>query len=117
MESQSEVIISSVVLAKEEIERALNKSRLAILPPLDAKQSLNLVKDLSVTPKTIILDPWYNKGFGGIRPDYHEFILELLSISATIADHVFLWGFPEIIAYFVDKLPTTLTLVAWLTWY
>ncbi len=64
-----------------------------------------------------MLDPWYNKGVGGVRDDYREYILELLSISATISDHVFLWGFPEIVAYFVDKLPEPLTLVAWLTWY
>jgi len=103
--------------ARREIERALQQNQVAILPPLDVIENLNLVKRLGIEPKLIILDPWYNKGFGGFRSDYDEFILELLSISGSIAEHIFLWGFPEIIARFVDKLPVPLTLLAWLTWY
>lgn len=64
-----------------------------------------------------MLDPWYNKGFGGTRGDYREYIIELLEAAALVSEHVFLWGFPEIIAYFVDKLPEPLSLVSWLTWY
>jgi hypothetical protein len=102
---------------KAAIDTSLAQHQIAILPPQDVIDSLNLLKHLSITPKVIMLDPWYNKGFGGVRPDYDEFILELLTVSASIAEHVFLWGFPEIIARFVDKLPAPLSLVAWLTWY
>jgi hypothetical protein len=115
MESQTTVDLHTRL--KEKTEHSLQTHRLAIFPPIDVKESLQLVQKLGLTPKVIILDPWYNKGFGGVRADYNEFILELLTLSATIAQHVFLWGFPEIVAYFVDKLPSPLTLVAWLTWY
>ena len=64
-----------------------------------------------------MLDPWYNKGVGGVRGDYKEYIIRLLNVAGSISEHVFLWGFPEIVAYFVDNLPSPLTLVAWLTWY
>lgn len=109
--------IQASVATRTAIMRSLDNERVAVLPPLDAVECLNLIGQIGVEPKTIILDPWYNKGFGGVRPDYDRFILELLSISGSVADHVFLWGFPEIVARFVDKIPTELTLVAWLTWY
>ena len=37
--------------------------------------------------------------------------------AGGVAEHVYLWGFPEIVARFVDRLPAPLELVAWLTWY
>ena len=64
-----------------------------------------------------MLDPWYNKGVGGTRPDYNEFIVNLLNEAAKISDHVYLWGFPEIIAHFVERIPEPLSFTAWLTWY
>lgn len=99
------------------IEQSLSKNGVAILPPIDVKESLVLIKQLGITPTVTMLDPWYNKGFGGVREDYREYILELLEAAANVSEHVFLWGFPEIVAYFVDKLPVPLTLVSWLTWY
>jgi len=102
---------------KTRIVAALDEHLVAVLAPTDVMTSLKVVRDMNLMPKVIILDPWYNKGFGGVRTDYNEFILDLLRLSGEIAEHVFLWGFPEITAHFVDKLPPTLTLVAWLTWY
>lgn len=102
---------------KRDIETMLVKDGVAILDALDAVESLRLAQTLNLRPQVVILDPWYNKGVGGTRDDYRAFILELLEEAASIADHVFLWGFPEIVAYFVDRLPAPLTLVAWLTWY
>jgi hypothetical protein len=37
-----------------------------------------------------MLDPWYNKGVGGVRDDYQDFILELLEEASHISTHVFL---------------------------
>lgn len=102
---------------KCDIESSLHKSAVAILPPMDVERSLELIGELGIKPKVTMLDPWYNKGVGGIRDDYREYLIRLLSIAGSISDHVFLWGFPEIIAYFVDNLPSPLILVAWLTWY
>lgn len=102
---------------KRAIEESIRDHGIAILPPTDVKDSFRLMNSIGITPKVTMLDPWYNKGFGGIREDYREYILDILSLAARQSNHVFLWGFPEIVAYFVDKLPQPLTLVAWLTWY
>lgn len=103
--------------APETIGAALRCYGVAILPPLDVFESIALVEKSQIRPKAIILDPWYNKGYGGVREDYQHLIIELLKRCSNIADHIFLWGFPEIVATFVDKLPEPLYLVAWLTWY
>ncbi|RIK38029.1 MAG: hypothetical protein DCC55_22380 [Chloroflexi bacterium] len=104
-------------LLQKNITTSLEAHGVAILPPLEVKDSVDLVRQLGFHPIVTMLDPWYNKGFGGVRADYKEFVLDLLQLSAVVSDHVFLWGFPEIVAYFVDKLPAELSLVAWLTWY
>jgi site-specific DNA-methyltransferase (adenine-specific) len=64
-----------------------------------------------------MLDPWYNKGVGGQRADYRDYILRLLALAGAVSPHVFLWGFPEIIAQFVERIPPPLSLGCWLTWY
>ncbi len=64
-----------------------------------------------------MLDPWYNKGVGGVRDDYVDWVTALLEAAGRIAPHVYLWGFPEIVAAFVDRIPAPLALEAWLTWY
>ena len=102
---------------KQKILNSLENHTIAILPPSDVIDSLYLIEQCELKPKVIMLDPWYNKGFGGVREDYQEYILNILDVAATISDHIFLWGFPEIVAYFVDKIPYPLKLVAWLTWY
>lgn len=65
----------------------------------------------------IILDPWYNKGIGGVRPDYHEWLASLISAALCKAPHVFVWGFPEILALQVAHIPEGARLVEWLTWF
>jgi len=66
-----------------------------------------------------MLDPWYNKGIGGVvdEAEYDRFIEELLIRACRISDHVYLWGFPEIIGPYVRSVPKSHELVAWLTWY
>ena len=92
-------------------------SRVALLSARDAFATLELASRLEIGIKAVILDPWYNKGVGGVRDDYAAFVHGLLERSASVAEHVFLWGFPEILARFVGGTPRTLELVSWLTWY
>ncbi len=99
------------------IQSSISEKGLAILPPLDAKSSFHLISYLEIRPKTTILDPWYNKGIGGTREDYKEHIIELLRAAGSVSDHVFFWGFPEIVARFIESIPEPLELVTWLTWY
>src|SRR5438132_5345981 len=99
------------------VEASLKDADVAILPPGDVIESLRLIKRLNLKPTTVMLDPWYNKGVGGVRDDYREYILEILEEAGQVADHIYLWGFPEIVATFVERLPEPLRLVAWLTWY
>ncbi len=87
---------------------------IAILPPADAMEVLSSL-DEPVT--TTILDPWYNKGAGGVRSDYDPWLASLLEAASRVSQHVFLWGFPEIVCKVLGHLPPELELVAWLTWY
>lgn len=99
------------------IEAELASAKIALLPAIDVERSLDLAVQLKLSPKVVMLDPWYNKGYGGVRDDYTGYISNLLEKAAALGEHVFLWGFPEIIARFVDKIPKPLELVCWLTWY
>lgn len=99
------------------LRSALEADRMAILPPQDVVDTLELLSALGIHAQALILDPWYNKGIGGVRDDYQDFIVDLLARAGKVSDHVFLWGFPEIVAPFVERIPRPLSLVAWLTWY
>lgn len=95
----------------------LTKSDSVILPCLDVKEVFAIVEAARLEPTVIMLDPWYNKGVGGIRDDYRDFILSTLVDAGRLAPHVFLWGFPEIVATFIEHIPAPLSLNCWLTWY
>lgn len=84
---------------------------------MDAHETLDLCLRTGLDVRCTMLDPWYNKGVGGVRDDYDAFVARLLEQSAAVGEHVYLWGFPEIVARHVDRLPVGLSLVAWLTWY
>lgn len=99
------------------ISKALDQDGVAILPPQDVKRTLALVHLLDYHFDTVMLDPWYNKGFGGMQDDYLPFFLEVIRQSGDLAEHVYFWGFPEIVAPFVERIPKPLELVSWLTWY
>ena len=92
-------------------------SKVAVLTPLDVEESLELAARSDLGFKVTMLDPWYNKGVGGERDDYVEYILRLLHLSSSVSPHTFLWGFPEIVSRFIPHLPSTLKLNCWLTWY
>jgi len=87
------------------------------LSPRDVFQAFDEADNCGLRPKVTILDPWYNKGVGGLMDDYDGFIRQLLVRACRISDHVFLWGFPEIIGPYVRLIPSSHTLVSWLTWY
>jgi len=85
-----------------------------ILPPQDVFETLRQMKQ----PVTAtILDPWYNKGVGGVVPNYYEWLYEVVDATARVSEHIFLWGFPEIVYKVLDHLPEGFALLAWLTWY
>ena len=105
------------------LDARLDRDGVVVLSPLDVEASLRLFAALAAKhPRTLaasccMLDPWYNKGTGGERDDYTDYIVGLLALAADVAPHTYLWGFPEIVARFVDRLPDPLSLTAWLTWY
>ncbi len=85
-----------------------------LLDPADVLDTLRRVK----TPVTMThLDPWYNKGVGGVRDDYDEWLVRVVGAAGSISEHVLVWGFPEIVWRLLNRLPAGLSLVAWLTWY
>ena len=91
----------------------VHESVLALLTARDA------VDTLREAPRSVatILDPWYNKGVGGQRSDYDAWLRSLVLEASRKTDHVFVWGFPEIVHRLLDELPEGFELNAWLTWY
>jgi len=89
-------------------------SKIIILPPSDVFETIKLIR-INVT--TTILDPWYNKGIGGVRPDYHHWLASVLEETGKLSKHIFIWGFPEIVAQVLGYIPRGFGLAAWLTWY
>ena len=112
----------------DRIETSLRRDGVVVLEPLDVEISLGLFAEIGAlgnsTPDhceliatCCMLDPWYNKGVGGVRDDYIDYVVGLLVAAGCVAPHVYLWGFPEIIGRFMGRLPEPLELTAWLTWY
>jgi site-specific DNA-methyltransferase (adenine-specific) len=109
--------IPAVLRVGRAVADALHDRGLAVLPPLDARDALAIAAAIGLQADTTMLDPWYNKGVGGVRDDYLPAHLEIIRAAGALSDHVFFWGFPEIVAPFVERIPPPLTLTCWLTWY
>lgn len=107
------------MLLSDAIRYALDTEGVAILPPMDVFDSISVVQEAKIHTNCTILDPWYNKGFGGELPieEYDEFISRLLNKTAEISDLIYLWGFPEVIGPYVRYAPEPFYMAAWLTWY
>lgn len=91
-----------------------SETNVTLLPPADVMHTLEaLDREVDAT----ILDPWYNRGVGGVIPDYNEWLAQLLDRTMSVSKHAFLWGFPDIVCHVLDRLPRGTELVAWLTWY
>lgn len=101
---------------RDKITTALSRDGVVILPPMDVHDTFRLARLLSAPVVTTVLDPWYNKGVGGVRDDYVPYVVGILDGAKSVSKHIFLWGFPEIIAPFVERIPSPLKLVSWLTW-
>ncbi len=104
---------------KEIITEKINNTGIAILPPMDVRESMTLLANHNIHGTTSILDPWYNKGIGGVLPDeeYDNFIKYLIQQSSKMSDIIYLWGFPEVIGPYVRFAPEHFKMSAWLTWY
>ena len=93
--------------------RKKRRASVRILPAADVMDTLAAAPQVAA----VILDPWYNKGVGGHRADYDEWLAKVIRAACRVSGHVFVWGFPEILAHQVGRLPAGFGLTAWLTWY
>jgi hypothetical protein len=99
------------------IDKELENHGVVILPPMEAKESMQLITYLNYKPVMTMLDPWYNRGVGGMRDDYVPYIIEIIDQIKDNTNHLYLWGFPETVALFIDKIKPPLEFVCWLTWF
>ena len=90
-----------------------HRTNVDILPAADVLDTLVATVPVSA----VVLDPWYNKGIGGCRADYDEWLADVVRAACRVSDHVFVWGFPEILAHQLASIPPGFSLLAWLTWY
>jgi site-specific DNA-methyltransferase (adenine-specific) len=97
----------------------LNTKGIVILPPMDVSTSLSLLRKMKLITEVVILDPWYNVGKGKIieRNEYDKFIKKILKLSCDITRNIYLWGFPQIVARYVDYAPKDFIFKEWITWY
>lgn len=104
---------------KDVIFESIDKQGIAILPPMDVFDSINLLETEQIHVACTMLDPWYNKGKGDVLPtdEYDAFIQRLLDNSGEISDLLYLWGFPEVIGPYVRYAPKDFYMASWLTWY
>jgi len=107
----------NLIEAKIYIDKKLDEKGIVILPPIEAKESMQFIKSLGFKPQTTILDPWYNRGTGGVREDYLDYQLEIISNIKDNTKHLYFWGFPEIAALFINKIEKPLEFVTWITWF
>ena len=96
---------------REKLQASLSENGVVILPPMDVLASSHALNLLGIRAQTAILDPWFNKGVGGKRDDYVEYILTVLNAMQPLSEHVFLWGFPEIVAHFRQNSSSAATTV------
>lgn len=95
----------------------MNSNSIEVYEPMDIFESIAKFKNEYGHCECVMFDPWYNKGMGGVREDYDDYIVSILNELAPIADHIYIWGFPEIVAHIVGRIPSSHQLTAWLTWY
>jgi site-specific DNA-methyltransferase (adenine-specific) len=86
---------------------------LTLYEPQDVLQTISAVPS---PVAAVVLDPWYNKGIGGVREDYDDWLARVVDAASQVADHVYVWGFPEIVWKLLNRLPHSVSLVCWLTW-
>ncbi len=103
---------ASPILSTHEVHPQGDK-HVTILPPADVLDTLRSSSRVGA----VILDPWYNRGVGGERDDYHDWLAKVIHASSRISDHIFVWGFPEIVAHQIPRIPEGFSLLAWLTWF
>lgn len=102
---------------KRIIDHELDEHGIVILPEMEAAESTQFITHLGYRPTMTMLDPWYNRGIGGVRDDYLPYILDIIRRIKDNTDHLFLWGFPEIVASFVGRIEKPLAFVTWITWF
>lgn len=99
---------------KDIIMENLANDGVVILPPQDVKETMKLI-DFPIS--TVMLDPWYNRGVGGVVDDYIPWLLSVIESASKISDHIYVWGFPDIVHNVLNYLPQGFRLNSWLTWY
>ena len=85
------------------------EQEIGLLSCREAFDAIGLVRD---DVQTTMLDPWYNKGVGGKRDDYIPWLVTIIDAPFEKSQHVFVWGFPEIVYRVLDYLPKGTELVA-----
>ena len=89
----------------------------SIIGPIDAVTMLNRLSEQGIRATTVVLDPWYRDKDARGRAAYLTETVPLLEAASRVANHVFIWGFPEAVARLIDHTPSSLKLEGWLTWY
>lgn len=91
--------------------------KVAIYDPVDAIEMLGRLEAGKVRASAVVLDPLYRSKNSAGRAAFLSEVIPLITAASRVADHIFVWGFPESIARLVDHWPSHLRFQGWLTWY
>ena len=59
-----------------------------LFDPCDVMEAADRFESRGQRATMTMLDPWYNKGVGGVREDYFDYITGVLRKIAAFSDHV-----------------------------
>lgn len=71
-------------LINENKESTENAACVVVAEPTDVEETLRIAAKSKYNFKVTMLDPLYNKGVGGVRDDYVDYITKILELSALI---------------------------------
>lgn len=98
------------------IIRVPDAGKVQVLPRCSAVAMMGAMEAAGIHAQTAVLDPWYRAKSAPGRAAYLAEMLPLIELTSRVAEHIFIWGFPESVARLVDLWPQSMTLKAWLTW-
>lgn len=88
-----------------------------VLPPCEADDCLAWLSQKRIVVSTVVLDPWYMAKQAVGRTAYLSQMIPLIDLASRVAQHVYIWGYPESVARLVDNWPDRLKFRGWITWW
>ncbi|WP_421718075.1 DNA methyltransferase [Algiphilus sp.] len=88
-----------------------------VLPPCEADDCLAWLIQERIAVSTVVLDPWYLSKQAAGRTAYLSRMVPLIDLASRVAQHVYVWGYPESVGRLIDHWPDHMKFSGWITWW